>query len=500
MDFAFDYGKHKSKPQNDGFFFDVETPRGHFFAVLDFAPHDYANLNPSLQGKLETIVSSFVSVSSFSADLFLGFLAKEINNFVHNLAEQSGGPELSCSAALCLVSGDLLSYFLRGNTKISLLNLGHLQPLHGDTFGEGERKNRVPAQLGAENLEAPLSDQVQALTLQHDDVVLVMTRGVAEAIESPEVRAGLLNLREPDSQLLCDSLMKASAASREDRTLVVISGPYQRQVGHAASAELSQFEQQFGEQVAALKEYLRSKAATIDLLELDEKVRNLSATLAGKAETAAVLELQRDFLKLGLASSAGIPAVTSETVAETEPSTHPAGDQTPFSLTAIMIILVISLAAGFAGGWLGSRRNRTIPEVWSVKTSGNQITIGRKDDGSNGGNVTLTVAQPLKSTGEQTFSRFADVKQYVDTIMKEQPPPNGGNQAAQADQPTQPKEEPTPILVTEIPFKSGDTLTKLAKRYHTTPRKLIELNPNITRWSLTPVGQKIVVPSPTAAN
>ena len=177
MHFAFDYAKHKSKPRNAGFCFDTETPRGHLFTVLDFAPHDYANLNPSLQGKLETIVSSFDSVSSFSADLFLGFLAKEINNFVHNLAEQSGGPELICSAALCLVSADRLSYFLRGDTKISILQSGRLRPLEADKLAEDEHEKTVLAQLGVEKVEAPMSDQVQSFTLQDDDLVLIMTRG-----------------------------------------------------------------------------------------------------------------------------------------------------------------------------------------------------------------------------------------------------------------------------------------------------------------------------------
>ena len=187
MNFAFECAKHKSKPQNDGFYFDIDTPRGHFFAVLDFGAHDYANLNPSLQGKLETIVSSFVSVSSFSADLFLGFLAKEINNFVHNLAEQSGGPELFCSAALCLLSGDSFSFLSCGDTKISILNGGRFQPVPNETATEGEPVTRAVKQLGGENLEAPLSDEVQTIALADDDAVLVMTRAVAEGLQSEEI-------------------------------------------------------------------------------------------------------------------------------------------------------------------------------------------------------------------------------------------------------------------------------------------------------------------------
>ncbi len=106
MKFSSESVKLKSKAHNEDFCFDLETPRGHFFAVLDFGAHDYSNLNSTLKGKLETIVGSFVSLSRFSAELFLGFLAKEINNFLHNLGEQSGGPELLASGALCLVNGN----------------------------------------------------------------------------------------------------------------------------------------------------------------------------------------------------------------------------------------------------------------------------------------------------------------------------------------------------------------------------------------------------------
>lgn len=500
MNFAFDYSKHKSKPQNDGFYFDIETPRGHFFAVLDFAAHDYANLNPSLKGKLETVVSSVVSVSSFSADLFLGFLAKEINNFVHNLAEQSGGPELSCSAALCLLSGDRLSFFLRGDTEIRILNSGCVPQPGGKTLAEGEKR------LGAENTEAPMSDQVQDLTLQDDDVVLVMTRGVGKVFESQQLPAELIHTGDLDSQLLCDSLMKASEASGADRTLVVISGPYERPVDPRL-AELSQYEQRFGERFAALKEDISNKAAAIDLLELDEKVRSLGATLAGKADTAALLGLQRDVLKLGLISNA---TAANKSVAEPEPtkpsapatgsadsgdeqiaiSDHQRPTKTAFTLKAAIIVVIISLAAGFVGGWLGSRRARVGPEVWSVKTSGNQITIGRKD-AAGSGIVTLTAAQPLQATGEQTFSSFADVQRYIDQIT-ETPP-------TEASQSTRPSPADSQVAgITEITVKPGDSLKKLARTYNVPPEKLMELNPSITRWPLIGIGQKIVVPAPTA--
>ena len=132
MNFWSDSVKLKSQTQNENFYFDIETPRGHFFAVLDFAPHDYANLDATLKRKLETIVGSFDSVPKFSADLFLGFLAREINNFLHDLGKQSDGPQLFCSGALCLVSGNRLAYFLCGETKLNMLGDSRLVPLSGN--------------------------------------------------------------------------------------------------------------------------------------------------------------------------------------------------------------------------------------------------------------------------------------------------------------------------------------------------------------------------------
>ena len=60
MNFSSDSVKHESKTQNEDFSFDLETPRGHFFAVIDFDSHDFANLNATLKGKLENIVNTFV--------------------------------------------------------------------------------------------------------------------------------------------------------------------------------------------------------------------------------------------------------------------------------------------------------------------------------------------------------------------------------------------------------------------------------------------------------
>jgi LysM repeat protein len=547
MNFSFDSVKLKSKLQNEDFFYNIETPRGHFFAVLDFASHDYANLNATLTGKLETIVGSFDSLSNFSDNLFLGFLAKEINNFVSNLAEQSGGPELLCSAALCLVSGDRLSYLLCGDVRVSILSGDSLRPLQAGA---------APTQLGARNLEAPMSDQIRAFTLQDADIVLIMTRGVAEVFEKKKLPSKVTSLAQSEPKSICESLMKGSSAAVEDRTVVVIGGPYQRQleavapnlsvfeelktslaslearfeaftesetqkeleVGRLESSDTSQLEERFSQQVENLKDELRSKAPAIDLLELDEKLQALNALLLSKADTAQVLGLQRDVLKLGLlskpvtsseeadtatANDLAPPAVTSaptsdaaispaSSEAEAEVAlTQAAPATTFFTAKVALIVIAISLTAGFVGGWLHSRGTRKSPEVWTVKTSSNQIVISRLDAPGRE-DVTMNVAEPMKVTGEQTFSSFADVRQYVDTITSGIAP---STQTSQENQSALVSDGNASQRTNEITIKSGDTLQKLSQAYNVPPERLMELNPTINRWPSIKIGQKIFVPA-----
>jgi len=538
MNFSFDSVKLKSKRQNEDFYLDIETARGHFFAVLDFTSHDYANLNPSLKGKLESIVGSFASLSNFSDELFLGFLAKEINNFVSNLAAQSGGPELLFSAALCLLSGNRLSYFLCGNIRIILSSDGLTSP----------QAAASPEQLGASNLEAPMKDQIRALTLHDDDLVLIMTQGLAEVLP-----ADVASLRESDPKAICVRLMKSSLAGSEDRTLVVIGGPYSRHVeealpdvseladfkqslaalearldaltgaeqltkvdvGGLTSGHAAELEQKLNPQIESLKDDLRSKASSLDLLEFDEKLRAQTALLAGKADRSEVLGLQRDVLKLGLASNslgsadasqpdnlgispaspqadAGVTGSGSESAQSLQPKPGP----TSFTLKTALIVVAISLAAGFVGGWLHPGETKR-PEVWSVKTSENQIVISRLD-GPAREDVTMNVLAPVKSTGEQTFSSFTDVKQYIDTITTTEVPSaqtSPANSASPIGQAT-PSPESKPVgAANQITIKPGDTLQRLSQAYRVSPERLKELNPAITRWPAIRIGQKIFVPA-----
>lgn len=481
MNFSSDSVKHESKNQNEDFYFDLETPRGHFFAVIDFDTHDFANLNATLKGKLETIVNSFVSLSKFSADLFLGFLAKEINNFLHNLREQAGGPQLVGSAALCLLSGNRLTYFLCGNVGISIHNAGKLLPLQA---AESEASKQLE-RLGRSFQETPLTDAVQTFTLEDNDVALVMTHSLESAFDSQTLSSRLGSVGATGATAIREALMQASSAAKGDRTLLVIAGPYERYVDPVlfdlsravASLELRlnalaetdrtnvatatsqldhdatrRLEDKLVTEVELLKEDLRGKAGAIDLLEIDEKVKSFAALLAGKADKADVLGLQSDLLKLSVAAdekssaseleaernlTGGAAMVqTGDAITRNEPDSD---WQRSFVLKVAGIVLVTALASAFLGAWLQSRL---------MRRSANEVA-------------------PVAAVPAPTI-----------TI---QPSPS----------PTAPQ----PPAPAEIVIKPGDSLSKLAQQHNVPEQAIVDLNPTVTRWEAIQSGQKILVPS-----
>lgn len=540
MNFAHESLKLKSKAQNEDFCIDIETAQGHFFAVLDFAPHDYANLNATLKGKLETVVGSFASVSKFSADLFLGFLAKEINNFLHHLGEQSSGPEILCSAGLCLVGGNRLSYLLCGDVRIDitggrLLSLGGAAPEAIDDSGDSEMprepilKQQDLAQLGSDRLEVPLTDRVQTFTLLDDDVILIMTRGLEAGFDRRQLPRELVSPGTPDPKSICEALMKASASSRDDRTVVVIAGPYEQDTDPVLSdlskaiallearmntlaekagsrevaalvpergfSDYAQIEQKMGQQFEALRTDLMGKAEKSDLLAFSEKFKTLNDVLSSKADSTELLGLKHDVLKLSKGAGANrSPVETNDTNATKESSR---GSRKSLIAWALMLVLITALGAAFIGGWLQSRVSKKTPEVWTVRTTANQIVIRRLDGtGAEAERaVNLNVTQPLAATGEQTFSSFADVTQYIDRLTNA--PASSPAQAGV----TNPSDQ-NPSAVTEITVRPGDSLKKFAERYNVAPEKIKELNPTISRWTNIQSGQRIKVPSPppTAAS
>jgi LysM repeat protein len=220
------------------------------------------------------------------------------------------------------------------------------------------------------------------------------------------------------------------------------------------------------------------------------------------------------------------------------------------------MVFLVAIGAAFIGAWLQSRILRKSPEVWAVKTSGNQIWINRMDQGGQG-NVTLNLASPVRSRGEQTFSSFADVKNFLDTVTGPEASPETTVAARTQTQAVQsepkliekadeslkqsshvdkaiPKKSPevnaaagkrseikapdkvaarsnttassatlkrdrrvlanSSAATTQATVVAGDTLEKLARRHQTTAAELRKLNPQINERGVIKAQQKVLVP------
>jgi LysM repeat protein len=334
---------------------------------------------------------------------------------------------------------------------------------------------------------------VQSFTLQDADLVLLMTRGLQDAFAGRKLADEIAKIASSDPKVICDSLMRSADTARDDRSLVVMAGPYEKyldpvlaDLSKAVAALESRMEAlnvdpsrsevdlRTAQQLEVLKDDLRGKAAKIDLLELDEKVKNLSATVAQKASSAA-------------ATSEANESITQSMAARSDDTSRRAA--VPVAMVALLV-LAAALIGSLIGGWIQSRAAKRAPEVWSVKTAGNQVTISRLD--AEQATVTLNVSQPLNATGEQRFSSFADAKRYIDTIAQT---------AATVPAPSplaSPSETASPGAVTEVTVNRGDSLRTLAIQYNVPQQKLISLNPNIRRWATIRMGQRILVPATAA--
>ncbi|HVQ40158.1 MAG TPA: LysM domain-containing protein [Pyrinomonadaceae bacterium] len=546
MNFWSDSVKPNPPAQGDNFIFDCQTPRGHVFVILDFAPHDYANLAATLERKLATIVGSFDSAPRFSTDLFLGFMARELNNFLHDLGKHSPGSPLSASAALCFISGNRLAYFLCGDLEVSVLDGRQQDSFDSETGNESfsadhevevsradsselesEAAENEPDEFGVRHWDGPLAIRLPVLTLRDDQVVLLSIVSDVELLEQPEF---LEALASSDPRAIGAEVMENIDPDLDEGTVLVICGPYElyedpmlEDLGKAveslearvdALADVRQapasapglmektleaeLEQRIGPQIEELKTVLDRKANSIDVLELSEILKNLGLVLASKADTTELLSLRRDLLKLEVGGSEKLNH-TSEGIGDDPeailaPAVYDPG-QAGFGWKTAFLVFVVAIGAAFIGAWLQSRVLAKNPEVWSVKSSGNQIWINRMDQGGQG-NVSLSLGAPVKSRGEQTFSSFADVKSYVDTISVPAP----ASAQTQASQPSQSFENPPADGSTKVVAQADDALKQRSPADQTTVRKSTELKPAPARASGAVTQAKVGSQSSKAAS
>jgi LysM repeat protein/serine/threonine protein phosphatase PrpC len=610
LNFSCESVKSEANAWNEDFYFELATTRGHLFIVLDFSSHDYTNLNETLKRRVETIVESFSSLSGLSPQMLLGCIAKEINNCVHDLGHKFGGEELLCTAAICLISHNQLVYLTYGDARINIFTGGQLLLLNGSRFqvstvvnaaqGEAQPSDVPSEQMGKKYLETPLTTRVQSLNLQDEDVVLILTAGLEEGLTPQKRLSELLRAKPADPKKIGKALITGAAAKRNDRTLVVIGGPYEQpvtpdwndlqksvtslaqQVSGLADNDQrrekyvsllqndlnkeTKLEQRISQRIDAFKDEIRGKAARIDLLESEERLKRLEAELAGKAETADVLALQRDMLQVRIQTkkptqdSVGTKAPAQESATSVPPliktppvrSTVDSGTKREhpvvgvrdvpefvrnraetegwfraYILSPLGLLMLLAIGVGvLIGVWVSGRANRLEQAAWVVRTSGDQLRISRQLDEGEEESFTVKLAQPFTLNGEQRFSTFAEVQNYVERVKATQAAPPVAAATEQARPTTESglavPETSSATTKEAIPrgdtaaiprgdtaaiqrgdtaaIQRGDTIATLAARYRVTQSRLRQLNPGIKRWTEIKAGQRIAVPSSNPVN
>jgi LysM repeat protein/serine/threonine protein phosphatase PrpC len=597
LNFSCESVKSEANAWNEDFYFELATTRGPLFIVLDFSSHDYTNLNETLKHRVETIVESFAPLSGLSPEMLLGCIAKEINNCVHDLGHKFGGEELLCAAAICLISHNQLVYFTYGDARINIFTGGQLLLLNGSRFqvstvvnaaqGEAPTLEAPSEQMGKTYLETPLTTHVQSVTLQEKDLILILTAGLEEGLTPQKRLTELLRSKTADPKSICKALISRAAVKQNDRTLVVIGGPYEPAVApdwndlQQSVASLEQevsglaendqrretyisllqmdlnketkLEQRINERIDAFKDELHGKAARIDLLESEERLKRLEAELGAKAETADVLALQRDMLQVRIQTkkptqdsvetaqqAAFIPPLISpapRSTVDTGPKKeHPVvgmrdvpefalsraeteGWFRTYILSASGLLTLLAIGAGvLIGIWVGGRATSQ-NEAWVVKTSGDELRIRRQQEDGNEESLSVKLAKPFSSNGEQRFATLAEVQVYLDRVQATQAaPPAAAEQANQSTESRSPAAAPSSVVTeaesqkgdsaalatslgtTKGEIQRGDTIATLAARYHVAQSKLRQLNPGIKRWTEIRAGQRIAVPSSNPVN
>jgi LysM repeat protein len=408
--------------------------------------------------------------------------------------------------------------------------------------------------LGRRVLETPPTEAVQTATLDDNDVALVMTEGLDAFTDVTTLGHRLEDVGSTDAPAIRDALMQSSAASKADRTVLVITGPYGSYVdpvlsdlsravaalesrmdslaqsdrpvaavaAPASDEAVKRLEDRLLPEIELLKEDLRAKAGSIDVLELDEKVKGFAALVGGKADKSDVLSLQSELLKLSVATDEA--RAVAKSAIEQDRSQPPPLIQTvdPVSeesnsswqrsllFKVAGIVLVIGFASAFAGAWLQSRLARRSAQAVAPATASPSPTL-------------LATTQPTPSPLETPAAGPTEIvvkpgdslkklaQEYnvpEQTIMELNPAIKRWNlvQSGQkilvppapvaASSPPVPTAANSPAGTIEVVVGPGDSINRFAQRYGTTPDKIRELNPQITNWASIQTGQKLLMPVP----
>jgi len=256
--------KESSKSESEDLYLHYPTKHGDLFVVLDFAGHNYRNFNLKLKSDFSTLIDQLSVLRGINRELFLGCLAKELNNYVLRMGQEFCAGRLFCVVAMGLLNANNFTYLTYGDARINIFDGDRLILLNGSRYQTRmivadiqERPKAIdesPEQFGRRFFDIPLVDRVHTVTLGDSDTVLMFSDGVEAILSPPYLLRELRGLITAGPQEIYDAIMLATSSVQDDRTLVVIKGTF----GKLPSAA----EEQIREQVSALKTNLEQQIKT----------------------------------------------------------------------------------------------------------------------------------------------------------------------------------------------------------------------------------------------
>jgi hypothetical protein len=225
----------KGVGRNEDVEFNMETSRGELYIVLDFARTEFANVRFTLQSLLKPMVETLDKLSGLPHGEFVAYLGREINNCVYRLNHNAPSP-LYCVAAIGLLQRNRFSFLTYGDARINLytkdvlflLNCTNSEMIGIVTGDEQVTGNTLenPEQMGRKLFDKPLMDRVGSVGLTEDDMVLMYSDGIEEVLTPQALLKTIRQSRSTDANKIGAEILEATRSSGDDRTLIVITGPY----------------------------------------------------------------------------------------------------------------------------------------------------------------------------------------------------------------------------------------------------------------------------------
>jgi LysM repeat protein len=228
--------KEANKDECEDIFFRQETRHGALYIVFDFSSHNFGNLTYQLRSEITKVIGSLDALAAPTPELYLGYVAKDINNYVYRMSRDVCNGKLHCVAAMCLFKGNRLTYLTYGDARVNIFDGENLLLLNGakyhtltvvsETQDSPKPIDENPEQFGRKFFELPLPERAHTLTLRDTDTVLIFSDGVEEVLPPHERLKELRRLAAAEPEQIYDAIMQATTAVQDDRTLVVIKGGY----------------------------------------------------------------------------------------------------------------------------------------------------------------------------------------------------------------------------------------------------------------------------------